>query len=260
MAVLVPLLPAFRPKELAIPLDFTVVLEENLVEPNKPLTTEPDANKTPPAHTSEPEPVPDDVPPPVPLPAPIKDAIVLDKKEKPKPPPKAKPEVKPPPKIEEKKEFKKGPKVTRPAAPRPPKFEDIYKPYDASKPISVKPVTDKMLSRAEIDKALLAGAREGTRNQIPEDEVSRCVVLVRRAMYEAWDQPGASDAGSRPALLDIRLDSAGHVVSYRIRQTSGSASFDQTVLKAAANAPPIRGLSLSFLKQYETLTIEFKLE
>jgi len=36
LAVLLPLLPSFRPKELAIPVDFTVVLEENLVEPNRP--------------------------------------------------------------------------------------------------------------------------------------------------------------------------------------------------------------------------------
>jgi TonB family protein len=90
--------------------------------------------------------------------------------------------------------------------------------------------------------------------------MSRCVLLVRRAMYEAWDQPGAGETGSRPALLDIRLDSSGRVVSYRIRQSSGSAFFDQTVLKAAANVAPIRGLSVAFLKQYETLTVEFKLE
>ena len=35
-AVVVPLIPGCRPKELTIPVDFTVVLEENLVEPNVP--------------------------------------------------------------------------------------------------------------------------------------------------------------------------------------------------------------------------------
>ena len=122
------------------------------------------------------------------------------------------------------------------------------------------PVTDKRLTRSEIEKALRDGAKPGMRNVLPDDEISRCVVLVRRAMYEAWQQPGVADAGPRPALLDIRLDSTGRVVSYRIRQPSGSAYFDQTVLKAAANAPPIRGLSAAFLKQFETLTVEFKLE
>jgi TonB family protein len=117
-----------------------------------------------------------------------------------------------------------------------------------------------MLTRAEIEKALRDGARPGSRNVIPQDEIARCVTLVRRAMYEAWEQPGSGDAGSRPALLDIRLDQAGRVVSYRIRQSSGSPYFDQTVLKAAANAAPIRGLTPAFLKRYETLTVEFKLE
>lgn len=261
LTVAVPLLPAFRPKELAIPVDFTVVLEENLIEPN----VRPEPQKKPePTPEPEPEDEPEpDAPPPVPLPAPPKEAIPVEKKKEPekKPEKKKEPEKKPEKPPEKKPEpFKKGKRVEAPKPPPKPKFEDLYKPYDPTKPVSTKPVTDKKLSRAEIEKALLAGARPGTRNEIPEDEMSRCVLLVKRAMYEAWDQPGAGDAGSRPALLDIRLDSSGRVVSYRIRQSSGSAFFDQTVLKAAANAAPIRGLSLAFLKQYETLTVEFKLE
>ena len=260
-AVVLPLIPFFRRKDLVAPSDFTVVLEQNLVEQNMPPPDQPAKVSKP-----EPEPEPDelDVPPPVPLPDPPKDSLVLEKKEKPKPKPKpkpdVKPDVKPPPKAEEKKvEFKKGPKVTRPVTPAQPKFEKLYKPFDPSKPVSTKPMTDKALSRADIEKALQDGARAGTRNMIPDDEISRCVVLVRRAMFDAWEQPSVGDAGQRPALLDIRLDSTGRVVSYHIRQSSGSALFDQTVLKAAANAAPIRGLSQAFLKQYETLTVEFKL-
>jgi TonB family protein len=176
----------------------------------------------------------------------------VKKPDPPKPPPK------PPVPQPKKTEFQKGKRVE--AKPQPPRFEDRYTRYDPSKPVSTKPVTDQKLSREEIEKALRDGARVGARNSIPEDEVSRCVLLVRRALHEAWEQPGAGDAGPRPALLDIRLDSSGRIVSYRIRQSSGSAFFDQTVLKAAANAQPIRGLTLAFLKQYETLTVEFKLE
>jgi TonB family protein len=259
-AVVLPLLPFFRPKEVAIPIDFTVVLEENLVEPNIPRQAEP-ATKRMPEPEPEPEP-PKDAPPPVPLPTPPKDAVVIEKK---KPPEKKKePEKKPPEKKAEKppekKPFVKGKRIEQAAKPQQPKFEELYKPFDPTKATSVKPVTDKALSRAEIEKALREGARPGTRNIVPEDEISRCVLLVRRALFEAWEQPGAGDAGPRPTLLDIRLDSTGRVVSYRIRQSSGSAFFDQTVLKAAANAAPIRGLTLAFLKQYETLTVEFKLE
>lgn len=267
LAVVAPLLPAFRTKELSIPVDFTVVLEENLIEPNIP-----DAPQNSAKHAQEPEPQREpeaepapNVPEPEPLPEPPKDAIAVEKKkppEKKREPEKKKEPAKKAEKPPEKKPepFKKGRRVDATKPAQQPKFEDLYKPFDPSKPVSTKPLTDKMLSRAEIEKALLAGARAGTRNMIPEDEMSRCVLLVRRAMHEAWDQPGAGEAGSRPALLDIRLDSAGRVVSYRIRQSSGSAFFDQTVLKAAANVAPIRGLSVAFLKQYETLTVEFKLE
>jgi len=268
VAVAVPLVPGCRPKELAIPLDFTVVLEENLVEPNVPDDPTPAPDPKPLPEPPKPAPLPEP-PKPAPLPEPPKDAVAVEKKpdppkkkpeKKPDPPPKQpakKPDPpKPPPK---KPEFQKGRRVESPK-PKQPRFDELYKPYDPSKPVSTKPVTDKKLSRAEIEKALRDGARAGTRNSIPEDEMSRCVLLVRRALYEAWVQPGAADAGPRPALLDIRLDSTGRIVSYRIRQSSGSTYFDQTVLKAAANAQPIRGISLAFLKQYENLTVEFKLE
>ena len=268
--ILVPLVPGCRPKEVAIPLDFTVVLNANLEDPNLPdVTPEPEQPK-PPAPKPPPPPEP---PKPQPLPEPPKDVVPVETK-KPDPPKEKKPEVKkpdppkPPPKKpdppkEKKPEFKKGQRVEAPPPkpkPKQPRFEDTYKPYDPSKPVSTKPVTDPKLSRAEIEKALGEGARIGTRNSIPEDEISRCVVLVRNALYDAWEQPGEGDAGPRPALLDIRLDSAGRIVSYRIRQSSGSAYFDQTVLKAAARAQSIRGLTVAFLKQYETLTVEFKLE
>jgi colicin import membrane protein len=255
-AAIVPLVPGCRTKEIAIPLDFTIVLDANQIDPNVP------------EETAEPAPKPAPLPEPskpTPLPDPPKDAVIVEKKKEPekkvekkpdppKPPPK-KPE--PPPK---KPEFQKGKRVEAQKKPQPPRFDEIYKPYDPSKPTSAKPVTDKQLSRDEIEKALRDGARAGTRNSIPEDEVSRCVLLVRRALHDAWVQPSAGDAGPQPAFLDIRLDSTGRIVSYRISQSSGSAYFDQTVLKAAANAQPIRGLTLAFLKQYETVTVEFRLE
>ncbi|MDD4102181.1 MAG: TonB family protein [Kiritimatiellae bacterium] len=252
MALILPLLPSCRRKDLVIPLDFTVVLDENLVEPEE-VPVEPE---TAPPTASDPEPLPEP-PKPVPLPDAPKEAVVVKKVEKPKPPEKKPPEPKPAPKLKPpaKKPFVKGKRVEAPNKAVKPK-EDFSK----LKPVTAMPSTDKRLTRAEIEKALRDGAKPGTRNVLPDDEISRCVVLVRRAMYEAWEQPGVADAGPRPALLDIRLNSSGRVVSYRIRQSSGSVYFDQTVLKAAANAAPIRGLSVEFLKQFETLTVEFKLE
>jgi protein TonB len=261
VAVILPLLPAFRPKEIILPVDFTVVLEANLTPPNVPPEQPPEQPaETPPER-------PPDAPPPVPLPEPPKNAVVVDMK-KPEPEKKKEPEIKKtepekkkpekkkePEKPPEKKPFVKGKRIEAPVRQPQPK-EDFTK----LKPATTQPVTDAALSRDKIREMLDKGAKPGVRNTIPEDEMARCALLVKRAMYEAWEQPGAGDAGPRPTLLDIRLDLSGRVVSYRIRQSSGSAFFDQTVLKAAANAMPIRGLSVAFLKQYDTLTVEFKLE
>jgi TonB family protein len=239
-AIIVPLLPAFRKEPVEV-VPFTVVLDENLIQPAT--QTDKPPPKQPPK-IDEP-----DVVEPVPLkklPDPVKDAVVLEKK-KPKEPEKPKEPIKP--KEQEKpKEFKKGERVTKP----------VEKPkVDFTK---LKRVTDKQLSSREIASALASGAKPGARNQLPSNEISLCVSLVRNALYESWDQPGQGEAGSRPAKLYLRLDASGRISSYRITQSSGSSYFDTTVLKAAANCPVIRGLSVAFLKEHDELTIEFKLE
>lgn len=244
-AIIVPLLPAFRKQPLEIPVEFTVVLNENLIEPERQPDKIPKHQKTEPEDIVEPD-------KPQPLPDPIKDAVVMEKK-KPKDPVKPKdpkPKDVEKPKDPKPKEFVKGDRVTLPPDKTKPKI-DFTK---------LKPVTDKKLSSKEIADALAAGAKIGSRNQLPANELSRCVGLVRTALYEAWEQPGASEAGSRPAKLLIRLDSNGKIASYRITQSSGSELFDATVLRAAAKCDPIRGLTVAFLNDHDELTIEFKLE
>ena len=228
----------FFRKKLPPPVEFTVVLPEEIPEPME----EPEPEVEP---VQEPDPVmPENLPP-------IEKAVVAKKDppkkkppEKKKPKPKPKPTKKDPPK---KKTFKKGKRITK-----KPKTD-----FTKLKRATVTTSKQKPLSRADIQKALQAGARPGARNSIPDGEVSRCISLVRRAMYDNWEQPAS---GPRPAQLTIRLDKSGRLVSYRIHKSSGDHYFDQSVLKAAANVRQIRGLSSGFLKQYETLTIEFVLE
>ncbi len=241
----------FIRKKQPEPVEFTVVLPQELPEPveQKP-DPKPDLKPV-----VEPDPVmPENLPP-------IRDAVIQEKKPPEKKPPEKKPEIKPPekkppekkPEIKppEKKPFEKGKRIVQKPAEKQPDFSKL-KPAVLS---DAKP-----LSRAQIEKALQAGAKPGIKNSLPESEVSRCISLVQRAMYEAWVQPGSSEAGPLPALLDIRLDKGGRIVSYRIRQSSGSRFFDQSVLKGAASVRQVRGLSLEFLNQYETLTIEFRIE
>ena len=234
----------FRKQPPPEPLDFTIVL--------------------PPADPQMEDDTPEEKPEEV-VETPVKDAVQIDKPkpkppekpkpkpiEKPKPKPKPVEKPKPKPKPPEKKPFQKGKRIE---APPKPKVD-----FSKFKRVTTMESKEKPLSAAEIRKALQAGARIGTRNQIPETEMGRCVGLVRNALYEAWEQPSVSEAGRQPAHLEIRLDLSGRIISYRIVQSSGNAFFDQSVLKAALNTEPIRGLSIEFLKQFERLTVEFKLQ
>lgn len=236
------------PPKVEPPQDFTIVLPPSDILPQpEPEQAKEEPEEEPP-EPEEPEPVPEP-------PAPVKDAVAIEKK---KEPPKKKEEPKPKPKPEppKKKPFVKGKHIE---APKPKPVKPTVDFTKFKRVVTQTPI-DKPLSEEEIRNALNAGARIGTRNQIPDNEMSRCIVLVKNALYDAWEQPSEADAGKQPARLEIRLDLSGRITSYRITQSSGSQAFDQTVLKAAANTDPIRGLSLDFLKQFERLTVEFKLQ
>lgn len=204
--------------DMVIPMDMTVVLDENLIESEDEPPQEVDSQP--------------DIPPPPPIPV---DTIVTEKKvdkpkpEKPKPP-------KPP------KPFVKGRRVTVKDAPKPTNRK--------------KTPTERALSPEEIRRLLNAGARPGSRNQVAPNEESRCLGLIKGAFYEAWVQPGDCP---RPALLQITFNRRGEVTSYRLTRRSGSAEFDSTVLRAAAEVPRVSGLSQAFLAKYATVTIEFKI-
>jgi len=229
----------FTKKKLPDPVEFTVVLPQDMPEPvkEKAPSVEPVPEKDPV--------MPENLPP-------IKEAVVQKKKPPVKKPPVKKPtppkEEKPP----EKKPFEKGKRIVRKPEPKQPDFTKL-------KRATIAPA-EKPLSRKEIEKALKDGARAGARNSLPDSEVSRCISLVQRAMYDSWEQPGSAEAGPRPTQLEIRLDKSGRLVSYTIRQSSGSKYYDQSVLKAAASVRQIRGLSADFLKQYEILIIDFRIE
>ena len=85
------------------------------------------------------------------------------------------------------------------------------------------------------------------------------MLLIKRALYNAWDQPALADAGTRPAELELRLDATGGVTGFRISQTSGSETFDRSVLQAAKAVARVNGLTPRFLKAYPRVIVDCKL-
>lgn len=253
-AIVVSVLPGWlRPKPIDIPVLWLPPVTDQPLQRRTPPPEHP--APPPPAEPTEPrtpDTPPDPLPPrapdkPPPEPEPVKhDAVAPVNVVGPKPPPKLKPPA-----------SNTTSRVTSEHVPvkiGPSMVRTISAPPGV---LSHKP--PKIDLKGEWDKMIGVNAPIGNVDSVPLDEQQRCIVLIRSALYNAWDQPATSDAGSRPAELEIRLDPSGRLSAYRITQPSGSALFDRTVLLAAKAVPRIEGLTPNFLHAYSRVTIEFKL-
>ncbi len=240
-------------KPVEIPLEFTVVIEQ----PQETTHSKPD--RTPPKPDPEPpkpEPPKPEPPKPEPEPPPV-DAVVPVVK------PVVKPDVKPDVKPVVKPVVKPEPDKT---PPKPPvssftKGERVVRltPGPTTRP-SVKLARQPMLSAEEIARLLALGARPGEANVIPQDEVQRCFVLVKRALYEAWVRPSRGDAGPRPAQIELTFGFRGTIAQVRLVSSSGSVILDRSAEAAARAVGQVSGLTARFLHDYPRVTVDFELE
>lgn len=238
---------SFEPKETVIPMDLTLVVHENLDgnDDEPPPMEKPQPQPPPP----KPKPPEDTPPPPPPKDPPDALEKISDKK---------KPEK---PKEEKKKEEKKPekPKMTREERLKAMRESaTVVKPKDQPPP---KPVTNgrtgkKTLSDAEIQKLLLQGYKPGRTEQLATSEEQRCVSLIYRAFYDKWEAPAYSSS-LRDIVLSVTFDMNGRVVDWRIKSSSGEASADATVKRAAALVKSVPGLSDSFLRANKTVDVRF---
>jgi hypothetical protein len=177
--------------------------------------------------------------------------------------PVVKPDVKPDVKPVVKPVVKPEPDKT---PPKPPvssftKGERVVRltPGPTTRP-SVKLARQPMLSAEEIARLLALGARPGEANVIPQDEVQRCFVLVKRALYEAWVRPSRGDAGPRPAQIELTFGFRGTIAQVRLVSSSGSVILDRSAEAAARAVGQVSGLTARFLRDYPRVTVDFELE
>ena len=244
-----------KPRETVIPIDLTVVVNENLDgEENEP----PPLNNPPPK-VEQPKPTPPPAPPKVEEKIEAVEQIVEKKPEKPKekPPEKPKEEKKPdPPKPEKTKEQLMQERMERmrnsaKEVKNPPKIIVKNQPSGNGK-------TDKQkMSEAEIRKLLNQGYKPGTSTQLAASEEQRCISLIREAFYAKWNRPPWS-ADLKEMHLKVRFGDGGRVLGYQLEKRSGDPKADATVLQAAALVSSVPGLSLDFLTKNPSVTIRFK--
>jgi len=218
-------------------MDITVVLHENLDKP--PDDLKPADKPTPPKPPDPPKPPKPPKPPDPPKPDPKVDAVekIVEK-----------------PKTPEKKPFKKGERVEQKTPPAPPKKQEFKR---GQRVTGNGPRTEKKLSPEEIRKMLAAGAKEGTKNQMPDNELSLCYSLIKQRFYDKWDQPAWSPNLKR-ATLKVQFGPGGKITGYQLSQSSGDPQVDNSIRAAAARVNYVPGLTADFLRSHPIVPIAFE--
>lgn len=229
-----------RPKEAVIPIDLTVVVNENLDgEENEP----PPLSNDRPEPPKPPEPKPPEAPPAAEEKIEAVEQIAEKKPEPPKPPEKTKEQLR----EERIKRMRESAKLID----RPVKIEIKNKPSGNGR-------TERQTrTEAEIRRFLDQDYRPGTKTQLAADETQRCISLIRAAFYNKWDRPPWTDS-LKEMLLSVQFDMSGRVKGYRLLKSSGDAKADATVRQAAALVHMVTGLSTDFLRENPEVTIRFK--
>lgn len=232
----------FRAEETVIPIDLTVVVNENL---------EGEENEPPPLSKPEPEPPKPPEPPPPPPKVEEKVEAVEEVVEKKPDPPKEKP--KPPEKTKEElmKERMEKMRQSAKVVKTPVKIEVKNKPSGNGR------TERQTMSEAEIRKLLDQGYKPGTTTQLAANEEQRCISLIREAFYAKWVRPAWNDT-LKEMLLEVQFDLNGRVKGYRLTKSSSDSAADATVRQAASLVNTVHGLSTDFLRQNPTVTIRFK--
>lgn len=232
----------FNKEEEIIPIDLTVVVNENL---------DGKANEPPPLKKSDPP------------------------KPKPKPQPKPKPkEPEKPKELEkivtnivtkvEKRVEKKVPERPKRTA-KELREERMRKMRESAKVVNKKVTIEvrnakasgngrtarKTLSNAEIQKFLNMGYKPGTSEQLAASDAQLGYSLIKSAVEDKWEVPPWTDT-LKPMTVRIWFGGGGRVVSYKLERSSGDAKADRSILSAASRVRAIPGLPPAFIEAYKS--------
>lgn len=236
----------FATKEEIVPIDLTVVVNENL---------DGEENEPPPLRKPDPPPPPE---PPRPRP-------------RPKEPEKPKELERIVTNVVARAEQREEQKPERRKAPEPPRKtakelreERIRRMRDSAKAVS-KPVVievrtapsgngrtaKKTLSDAEIRRRLMMGYKPGSSEQLAQSDLQLGYSLIKTAFEAKWDKPPWTDA-LKPMTIRVWFGGGGRVVNFRLEASSGDARADQSIKSAASRVGSVPGLPAAFIDKYRS--------
>lgn len=258
----------FKPKETVIPIDLTVVVNENL-----------DGNEDDPPPLDDPPPKPPEppkvvTPPPPPSKVDTKvDAVVKE-------PEKKKPE-KPKETLEERlkrmresvKDKPEPPKKEEPKKPEKTKEELLKERMDnmrkSAKTVKIR-VPDKpsgngrtakqTMTEAQIRDLLNKGYTPGSKTQLATSTMQLCLSRIQMAINARWSQVNPRIGAEGYVLIAVRFNSAGQMVNCRLSESCGDKTSDSAALTVVRSVGPIAGLEKEFLREFgkQDLVIRYK--
>ena len=262
----------FKQKETVIPIDLTVVVNENL-----------DGNDDEPPPLDDPPPKPPELPkvvtpPPPPPKVDTKVDAVVKEPEKPKPP------EKPKETLEER--MKRMRESVKPKEPEKPKKEEPKKPektkeellkermeqmVKSAKTVKIK-VPDKpsgngrterqTMTEAQIRKLLSDGYVPSTKTQLATSTMQLCLSKIQMAINARWSQVNPRIGAEGYVLIAVRFNTAGQMVNCRLSESCGDKTSDSAALTVVRSVGPISGLDKEFLREFgkQDLIIRYKVQ
>ena len=255
----------FKPKETVIPIDLTVVVNENL-----------DGNENEPPPLDNPPPKPPEPPkvvtPPPPPKVDTKVDAVVKVKDKPKKPEKKPPEKKPEAKKEEPKK-PDPPKKEEPKKPEKTKAElekeRLEKMRNSAKVVKIK-VPDKpsgngrterqTMTEAQIRALLDKGYAPSSKTQVATSTMQFCLSRIQAAINARWAEVSPRIGAEGNVFIAVRFNSAGQMVNCRLSESCGDKTSDAAALTVVRSVGPIAGLDKEFLREFgkQDLIIRYK--
>ena len=244
----------FDKKEEIIPIDLTVVVNQNLDgKENEPPPLKKQEQEKPKPKPPKPKPTPKPPEQPKEL-----EKIVTNIVAQVKTPEKKPPETKKP------KEKKKTAKELREERLR--QMRDSAKDVKAKVVVEVKNApsgngrTERQTrSPEEIRRLLEQGYRPDTKTQIAPNIRSRCLALIKRALDEKWAAMSPTVGASGVVLLSVQFNSNGGMINVRLTQGCGDRVSDAAALSVAKSISYIPGLDAEFIAESkkEPLTVRY---
>ena len=239
---------AIRPPDVVIPMDLTIV------PPWAEQTDDPDPDPNPPPPEAKAEPKP---PQPEPEPPKIEETKPVEAVEKVVEKPKPKKKEKPKP-LDLRKKAKLVKAAPAPVADLREKARKIEPPPNV-RTYGKGTAADKPLSPEEFRRLMNQGYRVGARNQIANDEATRCVSLIAQAIRREWDKESFNwNPGLRAIRVELQFGSGGVIRGFRVLQGSGDGEVDRTARNALTRLRSVPGLSATFLEVASTFFVSME--